>query len=181
LSVERYLKNRLSTYTPSPPHSTTIHNNLTNTTVKMPSNYIITEPAPSTTSYIRSGRGGAGNTIPISSLPSSATTAIKSTFTSANTSASTRRFFSGIGGAGNAHNANERPPISLDDEFRRAAAREMASAGHCGIGGAGNVYRRKASDASESAKSLDDDESVRSSMSSKAKLWARVSGTFSRD
>jgi hypothetical protein len=140
------------------------------------SKFIITEPAPSSTSYIRSGRGGAGNTFPISALATSA----PSTTAPKKTASSSRRFFSGIGGAGNAHAANERPPVSLDDEFRARAAARDKSSGHCGIGGAGNVYVRKSSNASEMSIE-DDDASSRSSMSSKAKLWARVSGTFARD
>jgi hypothetical protein len=48
------------------------------------------------------------------------------------------------------------------------------AAGHVGIGGAGNVFHRKDSDAGS-------DSSSSSSMSSKSKLWARVSSTFSRD
>ncbi|KAK0387451.1 hypothetical protein NLU13_5763 [Sarocladium strictum] len=139
------------------------------------SKFIITEPAPSSTSYIRSGRGGAGNTFPISALPTTAPAAA-----SPPKASSSRRFFSGIGGAGNAHAANERPALSLDDEFRfRAAARDKPS-GHCGIGGAGNVYVRKSSSAGSDVSSEDDGASSRSSMSSKAKLWARVSGTFAR-
>lgn len=140
------------------------------------SKFIITEPAPSTTSYIRSGRGGAGNTFPISALPTTTPTT-----PAPPKSSSSRRFFSGIGGAGNAHAANERPALSLDSEYcARAAARDK-STGHCGIGGAGNVYVRKPSNAGSEASIEDDDASSRSSMSSKAKLWARVSGTFSRN
>lgn len=141
------------------------------------SKFIITEPAPSSSSYIRSGRGGAGNLFPIAALP--ATTAPSTTTTPS--SSSPRRFFSGIGGAGNAHAANERPPVSLDQEFRSRAAARDKSSGHCGIGGAGNVYVRKPSNAGSEESIDDDDASSRSSMSSKAKLWARVSGTFARD
>jgi hypothetical protein len=135
--------------------------------------YIITEPAPSTTSYIRSGRGGAGNILRTSSA-SNANTTTTSHRVPSNPPSSTRRFFSGVGGAGNAHEASERPALSLDDEVRRLAAREEHSShmGHCGIGGAGNVYRRKPSDASVES----DSRSSISSVSSKSKLWARVMG-----
>ena len=157
----------------------------------MPSNYILTEPSPSTSSYIRSGRGGAGNTFRTNNrAPSTATSvshAIPASSVAANCPTSTanaRRFFSGVGGAGNAHKASERPPISLDDEVRRIAAREehAAAMGHCGIGGAGNVYyRRKASDASDtSAKEIDDQSSV-SSLGSKTNLWTAVRNSFGRD
>lgn len=134
--------------------------------------YIITEPAPSTTTYIRSGRGGAGNILRASSTtPNTTTTSHRVPSTAPS---STRRFFSGVGGAGNAHEASERPALSLDDEVRRLAAREehVSERGHCGIGGAGNVYRRKASDASVES----DSRSSISSVSSKTKLWARMTG-----
>lgn len=134
-------------------------------------NYIVTEPAPSTTTYMRSGRGGAGNVVRV------ANTSKKSSSHAVSGTVPTRRFFSGIGGAGNAHEASERPALSLDEEFDRAAARDQANAGHCGIGGAGNVFRRKASDASSSHS----DASSSSSVSTKEKMWARVSNSFHRD
>jgi hypothetical protein len=151
----------------------------------MPSQYVLTEHAPTTSSYIRSGRGGAGNTFRTtsSSRPASVSTTAAAPVPAASSS-STRRFFSGVGGAGNAHQANERPLLSLDDEVRRMAAREehAATMGHCGIGGAGNVYyRRKASDASDhSAKSVDDASSV-SSVGSKKNLWMQVRNSLTRD
>lgn len=136
-------------------------------------NYIVTEPSPSTTSYIRSGRGGAGNITRASSSKASA--AQKATTTTSHSSSSpSRRYFSGIGGAGNVHRASEHPTLSLDEEYDRAAARDQANVGHCGIGGAGNVFKRKGSDASSQASSS-------SSVSSKSKMWSRVSATFSRD
>lgn len=134
------------------------------------SNYIVTEPSPSTTSYMRSGRGGAGNVIRVTNTRKSSPHAVCEKSVS-------RRFFSGIGGAGNAHEAGERPTLSLDEEYRRAAARDLANSGHCGIGGAGNVYHRKASDASSNYS----DASSSSTMSSKEKMWARISNTFHRD
>jgi hypothetical protein len=66
---------------------------------------------------------------------------------------------------------------SLDDAVRHAAARDSASVGYCGRGGAGNIYRRKESDASTASSAS----SVRSSMSSTAKLWDRVSASFGRE
>ena len=150
----------------------------------MPAQYVITEHAPTSSSYIRSGRGGAGNTFRTTSSSRPASVTVPAAPAASSSSASSRRFFSGVGGAGNAHQANERPLLSLDDEVRRMAAREehAASMGHCGIGGAGNVYyRRKASDASEqSNKSLDDQSSV-SSLGSKKGLWTQVRNSFSRD
>ncbi|KAI1009735.1 hypothetical protein LB504_003209 [Fusarium proliferatum] len=140
----------------------------------MPS-YILTEPSPSTNVFVRSGRGGYGNISraskdTTSSSPSNRTVVTPST----TTTTPSRRFFSGIGGAGNVHRASEQPSVSLDDEYDRIAARDQMAAGHVGIGGAGNVFHRKDSDAGSDA-------SDSSSMSSKTKLWARVSSTFSRD
>lgn len=140
-------------------------------------NYIITEPSPSTNAYVRSGRGGYGN---IRRAKDTSHKTSTTTTTTVVTSASLppRRFFSGIGGAGNAHEAGEHPPISLDDEYNRIAARDHLAAGHVGIGGAGNVYHRDVATATTTTSNASDDGS---SLSSKAKLWARVSSTFSRD
>lgn len=132
--------------------------------------YTLTEPSPSTAVYTRCGRGGAGN---ITRAPASV--ASTPAATTSLSSSSARRFFSGIGGAGNVQAASARPPAgaSLDDALRHAAARDSAPMGYCGRGGAGNVfYNRKPSDAS----SVGDASSTRSSMSSSAKLWARVTG-----
>ncbi|KAF4978713.1 hypothetical protein FZEAL_4955 [Fusarium zealandicum] len=133
------------------------------------SNYIVTEPSPSTNVYVRAGRGGYGNI-----TRASISQKKSSSHTLGSTIAPSRRFFSGIGGAGNAHKASEHPAISLDEEYDRIAARDHVSAGHVGIGGAGNVYHRKGSDASSNASSD-------TALTSKSKLWARVSSTFSRD
>ncbi|KFA77314.1 hypothetical protein S40288_01297 [Stachybotrys chartarum IBT 40288] len=120
--------------------------------VTMPSTYIVTESSPVTTTVIRSGRGGAGNMYRATPSSSSSSAPSRTAILTASALAgSARRFYSGIGGAGNAHAANERPPLALDDDFRRAAAREHTSVCHTGIGGAGNVYRRKASDASSAS------------------------------
>ncbi|KAI6747501.1 hypothetical protein HG530_015881 [Fusarium avenaceum] len=134
-------------------------------------NYIITEPSPSTTSFVRSGRGGAGNT---SRIPHNTHTKSTSHSASATVTTPSRCSFSGIGGAGNVHAASNRPTLSLDEEFDRAQAREQTNVGHCGIGGAGNVFHRKGSDAHS-------DVSSSSSLNSKLKLWSRLSDSFNRD
>ncbi|KAF4837134.1 hypothetical protein CGCTS75_v001390 [Colletotrichum tropicale] len=114
----------------------------------MPSQIFVTEPHPTVVpnTYIYSGRGGAGNIFkaPVTTPATGVTTPLKPV--SANNSA--RRFYSGIGGAGNAHSATERPVISFDEDFDRQQVRDRAVVGHVGIGGAGNVSRRKGSDAS---------------------------------
>ncbi|KAM0302942.1 hypothetical protein ACHAPM_003728 [Fusarium culmorum] len=137
-------------------------------------NYILTEPSPSTNVFVRSGRGGYGNISRASKPTNASTSRTVATTTTTTPTAPSRRFFSGIGGAGNVHRASEQPSVSLDDEYDRIAARDQMAAGHVGIGGAGNVFHRKESDAGS-------DISSSSSLSSKTKLWARVSSTFSRD
>ncbi|KAM0336525.1 hypothetical protein ACHAPQ_004087 [Fusarium lateritium] len=140
----------------------------------MPS-YTLTEPSPSTNVFVRSGRGGYGNIARASKDSSSSSrTVLTPTTSTTSTTTPSRRFFSGIGGAGHVHRASEQPSVSLDAEYDRIAARDQMAAGHVGIGGAGNVFHRKDSDAGS-------DSSSSSSMSSKSKLWARVSSTFSRD
>ena len=123
------------------------------------STYIVTESSPRTTTFIRHGRGGAGNTVRAES-PSHPRSAILTS----PIVATARRFYSGIGGAGNARKAGERPPITLDEDFRRAAARDQARVCHTGIGGAGNVFRRKASDASSMSSERDSFETTKSAL-----------------
>ncbi|EGY13612.1 hypothetical protein HYQ45_005188 [Verticillium longisporum] len=127
------------------------------------SNLLVTTPRPTAApnTRIHTGRGGAGNTFraapsktssssPVSgsaaasaSAPAAASSAGPSTARTAGPSSSTRRFYSGIGGAGNVHAAGERPAVSFEEEIARARAREKSGVGRVGIGGAGNIFRRK--------------------------------------
>ncbi|KAG5984140.1 hypothetical protein E4U54_006170 [Claviceps lovelessii] len=160
------------------------------------SKYLVSEPAPSSSSsYIRCGRGGAGNTFRASSnKPATFTTtttiaASPAVAVAKKASSSPRRVFSGIGGAGNVHPVTELPSLvdSLDDALRHAAARDSLSSGHCGRGGAGNIYRRKdkdcdaASSPCSSCSSVCSAASVKSNLSSKARLWNRLSGSWTRE
>ncbi|KXJ87680.1 hypothetical protein Micbo1qcDRAFT_167235 [Microdochium bolleyi] len=131
--------------------------------------FTINEPHPTVAknSFTHAGRGGAGNhfraplTTPASGVTSPALTS-KPLPPSA-------RFYSGRGGAGNAHSKAERPVISFDEEYARHAAHEQKLRGHVGRGGAGNAFdsskadsaARKGSDAS-SRRSSSSDASVRS-------------------
>ncbi|KAG5940764.1 hypothetical protein E4U59_002257 [Claviceps monticola] len=156
------------------------------------SKYLLTEPSPSSTSFIRCGRGGAGNTFRASSKTAStiatiATIATTTTIIAKPTtqSSSSRRVFGGIGGAGNVHPVTEMPSPteSLDDALQHAAARDGASVGYCGRGGAGNIYRRK--DKNHDAVSLSSSSScsvasLESKSSSSARLWNRLSSSLSR-
>lgn len=114
----------------------------------MPS-YTITEPHPTVAknTYVHAGRGGAGNHFraPQTTAPSGVPTALPLAPVATNTTSTTaaaRRFYSGRGGAGNAHSHAERPVLSFEDEFSRADKREQTAAlgagYHVGRGGAGN-------------------------------------------
>ncbi|KAG6055012.1 hypothetical protein E4U17_003294 [Claviceps sp. LM77 group G4] len=152
------------------------------------SKYFLTEPSPSSTSFIRCGRGGAGNTFRASSKTASTTTTITATITATPTTktSSSRRVLGGIGGAGNVHPVTEMPSPteSLDDALRHAAARDDASVGYCGRGGAGNIYRRKDKDRDAASLSSSSSScsvaSLESKSSSSAKLWNRLSSSLSR-
>ncbi|KAG5994767.1 hypothetical protein E4U52_000763 [Claviceps spartinae] len=150
------------------------------------SKYLLTEPSPSSTSFIRCGRGGAGNTFRASSKTASSTiTTTTITATPTTKTSSSRRVFGGIGGAGNVHPVTEMPSPteSLDDALRHAAARDGAPVGYCGRGGAGNIYRCK--DKNRDAASLSSSSScsvasLESKSSSSARLWNRLSSSLSR-
>lgn len=126
--------------------------------------YTITEPHPTVAknTYVHAGRGGAGNHFraPQTTSPSGVPTALAPTTTastsasgasSASSVAAPRRFYSGRGGAGNAHSHAERPVLSFEDEFSRADKRErsaaLGSGYHVGRGGAGNFASSSSSTA----------------------------------
>ncbi|KAL2196183.1 hypothetical protein P885DRAFT_78521 [Corynascus similis CBS 632.67] len=155
--------------------------------------YTITEPHPTVpqNSYTHSGRGGLGNffrapaTTSPSGVPTPATLTTTATNTSSNTS-SNRRFYSGRGGAGNAHRATaDRPVLSFfDEEYARAESREKKSGiSHVGRGGAGNIFSTSASSPSADKEKGDDGEELgrrasasttSSTSSSLAGFWGRV-------
>ncbi|MCJ1305309.1 hypothetical protein MMC08_008123 [Hypocenomyce scalaris] len=106
----------------------------------------LTEPHPSvsTTSYIHSGRGGAGNYKHIDprtlTPPSTATGPASLAPLPSN---STRTFKSGRGGAGNTHQGSERAIFSFDEELERQRMSDGRAGNapifHVGRGGAGNL------------------------------------------
>ncbi len=138
--------------------------------------YTITEPHPTVAqnSYTHSGRGGLGNFFraPATTSPSGVPT--PSTTTSS-TAASSRRFYSGRGGAGNAHSTAERPVLSFDEEFTRAEVREKtATMSHVGRGGAGNIFSSTTKKHEADGESLGRRDSASTSGSSKSGFWERV-------
>ena len=108
--------------------------------------YSIVEPHPSVSasSYLHTGRGGAGN---VTKAPSSVTRGSDASGPAARTSLSSlssslRPFTSGRGGAGNIHTApSERAMFSFDEELERQLSQErhIAPVYHVGRGGAGNI------------------------------------------
>jgi hypothetical protein len=149
--------------------------------------YTITEPHPTVpqNTYTHSGRGGLGNffrapvTTPSSGIPTPAAPSTSSSTT-------TRRFYSGRGGAGNAHAAVERPVLSFDEEFQRAEVREKtATISHVGRGGAGNIFSafspssssKSRSGSGDDGASLGRHESGSSDSSTRSvadRLWGRI-------
>ncbi|KAL2023804.1 hypothetical protein VTK56DRAFT_1071 [Thermocarpiscus australiensis] len=157
--------------------------------------YTITEPHPTVpmNSYTHSGRGGLGNFFraPATTSPSGVPTPATTSTTTRTTS---RSFYSGRGGAGNAHAAGERPVLSFDEEFTRAEVRDKtATISHVGRGGAGNIFSSLGSSSSNSAKkkksgddaaslaslassSRRDSTSTDGSQRSSSGFWGRLSG-----
>jgi hypothetical protein len=136
--------------------------------------FIITEPQPTVEAghYTHSGRGGAGNTFKMTST-SSSRSSLKPVASASTSKYSSKKFYSGIGGAGNAHGAEERATMSFDEDFDRARVREAQTAGHVGVGGAGNVYRRPGATSSSGGSRRSSHEST----SSGAGFWGRLSSS----
>lgn len=91
--------------------------------------------------YLRSGRGGAGNYHKAGTVP--AAPPVPQIITSRSGS-----FSSGIGGIGNIHHASERSSLSLYRKAmqERAVPRNPSAVHHVGIGGAGNYVESRSSE-----------------------------------
>ncbi|KAH6604525.1 hypothetical protein Trco_006232 [Trichoderma cornu-damae] len=138
----------------------------------MPSNYAFAGSSPSQPNVYRGGRGGAGNIVRASPL-SSTSSPVTSTLTPRELP--NQRFFSGIGGAGNVHQADQLRPALL--RSLEAPGDQNPEISHYGRGGFGNVYRRETSDASSVSSAGSDIGSI----SEKTKLWAsRLGGSLGR-
>ncbi|KAK3995153.1 hypothetical protein QBC44DRAFT_234917 [Cladorrhinum sp. PSN332] len=143
----------------------------------MPSLYTITEPHPTVAqnSYTHSGRGGAGNFFraPKTTAPSGVPTPAAAPSSSTTPSS---RFYTGRGGAGNAHSSAERPVLSFDEEFARAEVREKASTiSHVGRGGAGNIFSSSSSQKDKKdSSSLRRMDSTSTTDSNRSGFWGRI-------
>ncbi|KAK1569502.1 uncharacterized protein LY79DRAFT_528556 [Colletotrichum navitas] len=141
----------------------------------MPSQILITEPHPTVApnTYTYSGRGGAGNIFraPVTTPAAGITTPLQPASVNG-----PRRFYSGIGGAGNRHTAQEQAVRTFEEDFKRQEVRDRTATGHVGIGGAGNVMR-KGSDASSvlsSESSTSEVSSLKSLKKRGGSVWRRV-------
>lgn len=102
--------------------------------------YSLVEPHPHTTSpYVHTARGGAGNIVKSSFSPPLTISA--STPRSSIDHKQPNTFKSGRGGAGNVHHSSERAIFSFDEELQRQMRQQdaMAPVYHVGRGGAGNM------------------------------------------
>jgi len=108
----------------------------------MPSRFSITEPHPTANNYIHAGRGGAGNTFKAPKTSSGAIARGSASLFETGLPATSSKFSSGRGGAGNIHLTSEKAIFSFDEELDRQSTRERKlQAGavyHVGRGGAGN-------------------------------------------
>ncbi|KAI9642898.1 hypothetical protein NHQ30_008632 [Ciborinia camelliae] len=135
----------------------------------MTSQYQVTEPHPhvSTSSFIHSGRGGAGNTFKAPRTTNGSTARGPASLFSLGLPQTSSKFSSGRGGAGNILPLSEKAPFSFDEELERQSTRDkkISEGGmwHVGRGGAGNYASgRTASERKTSTSSGDSNGSVRS-------------------
>ncbi|KAF2832502.1 hypothetical protein CC86DRAFT_366282 [Ophiobolus disseminans] len=152
----------------------------------MPS-FHITEPHPSVrSSYVYSGRGGAGNVTRVSpsTLTNGATATGPASRVKLTPPPSTAYFASGRGGAGNMHREKERAMFSFDEELQQQERlrSQQAPVYHVGRGGAGNLVdemkpRSQRQNSSGSMSSVESEkDGVRRSMES---AWQKVTRQFS--
>lgn len=143
----------------------------------MPSRYSVTEPHPTASKFIHSGRGGAGNTFKAPKTTSGANARGPASLFEAGLPSGNSKFSSGRGGAGNIHPSSEKAIFSFDEELERQSTRERkmkeGAIYHVGRGGAGNFAKTKpASSRKDSSSSADSDAS--------SGFFGRLSHTFDR-
>ncbi|KAI4164219.1 MAG: hypothetical protein LQ342_002183 [Letrouitia transgressa] len=138
----------------------------------MPFTLRTTEPHPTVHPHTKllTGRGGAGNFIrppPPHALPSTtshrnpplALSKASSTATTHSASPHPHRYATGRGGAGNYHDAAERPMFKFDEELERERrAGEHVPVYHVGRGGMGNLVDCRRRDSSGSERSSESSE-----------------------
>lgn len=144
----------------------------------MPSRYSVTEPHPSTSTYIHSGRGGAGNAFKAPKTTSGTTARGPASLFDTGLPQTSSKFSSGRGGAGNIKPSSEKAIFSFDEELERQTTRqrkiEEGAIYHVGRGGAGNFANTRtipSSSRKDSSSSADSDRSG---------FFGRLSNTFER-
>lgn len=143
--------------------------------------YTITEPHPTVaqSTWTHAGRGGAGNHFraPPTTSPAGVPTPLQQT-TSNSSVSSTRRFYSGRGGAGNAHSQIDRPVMDFADEFSRADKRDqnvqLGSGYHVGRGGAGNFSGSSSKKGRQGSTSSESSNSSSGSVKNSSSILARL-------
>ncbi|ATZ49403.1 hypothetical protein BCIN_04g05560 [Botrytis cinerea B05.10] len=138
----------------------------------MTARYQVTEPHPhvATSSFIHSGRGGAGNTFKAPKTTNGSNARGPASLFTLGLPQTSSKFSSGRGGAGNILPTSKKAPFSFDEELERQSTREkkMSEGGmwHVGRGGAGNYASgRPASERKSSTSSEDSNGSIRSARS----------------
>ncbi|KAL3427767.1 hypothetical protein PVAG01_01276 [Phlyctema vagabunda] len=141
--------------------------------------YSVTEPHPTVraSTYVYSGRGGAGNMIKAPKTSNGSTAHGPASLFENGLPQSNSKFSSGRGGAGNIHLTSVKAPFSFDEELERQSTRERkereGATWHVGRGGAGNF-------ADTTKKSSSRKDSMSSNESSGSGFFGRLSHTFDR-
>jgi hypothetical protein len=145
----------------------------------MPSRYSITEPHPTTSKFVHSGRGGAGNTFRAPKTTKGATACGPASLFETGLPDGSSKFSSGRGGAGNIHPSSEKAIFSFDEELERQSSRERkmkeGATYHIGRGGAGNFAQTKPASGRKDSSSSGD-----SNTSSRSGFFGRLSHTLER-
>jgi len=146
----------------------------------MPSQYQITEPHPTASKFIYSGRGGAGNAFKAPATTKGSSARGPASLFEHGLPQGASKFSSGRGGAGNIHPSSEKATFSFDDELERQTTRErkLSEGGvyHVGRGGAGNYAHVSGASARKNSSSSGDSVS-----SSRSGFFGRLSHTFDRN
>ncbi|KAF1837690.1 hypothetical protein BDW02DRAFT_576970 [Decorospora gaudefroyi] len=150
----------------------------------MPSSFHISEPHPSASTYMYSGRGGAGNAMRIkpSEVTAGPTASGPASRTKLTPPPSNAMYATGRGGAGNMKRS-ERAMFSFDEELaqQERLRSQQAPVYHIGRGGAGNLVdemkprsqRQNSASSSSSVESVQSEkDGVRRSMEN---AWQRLS------
>jgi len=142
----------------------------------MSSRYSVTEPHPTASKFIHSGRGGAGNTFKAPKTSSGANARGPASLFEAGLPQGASKFSSGRGGAGNIHPSSEKAIFSFDEEFERQNTRERkmkeGAVYHVGRGGAGNFAQTRPASSNRKDSSSSDGSSG---------FFSRLSHSFDRN